>query len=489
MPDHDVIVVGAGNAALAAAVSAREQGAQRVVALEKAPEELRGGNTHYSGGLLRFAYDRPEELVPIVPDAERQIPNFFRDVEAYPADRFLQDLMRVTEGRTDPALAETLISRSYDTVRWMAAQGITMEPALSLSGVRVGDRIKWSPGAVIRARHEGIGLSKSWFEIAQKRGVEIRYGTSAVRLVQDQRGRVTGVGVQDAEGFGELSGRVVVLGCGGFEANPEWRARYLGRPWDHAKVRGTRYNTGDGLRMALAIGALPHGQWTGCHSTPIDADAPPHGDRKLTDKTNRLSYPYGVLVNGQGRRFFDEGEDFQFYTYAKLGGIILNQPGGVAYQIFDAKVTNLLEGRYKTGKPIVADSLEALVDKLPLDRAAARRTLDDYDAALGAGAFDPSSRDGLATKGLVPQKSNWAQHLDTPPFSAYPVTGGITFTFGGVRVNERAQVISTSWAPIPGLYACGEMVGGLFHTNYPGGTGLMSGAVFGRLAGTNAAGE
>jgi tricarballylate dehydrogenase len=281
----------------------------------------------------------------------------------------------------------------------------------------------------------------------------------------------------------------VVLGCGGFEANPEWRARYLGRPWDHAKVRGSRYNTGDGLRMALGIGALPHGQWTGCHSTPIDADAPPHGDRKLTDKTNRLSYPYGVLVNAQGRRFFDEGEDFQFYTYAKLGGIILNQPGGVAYQIFDAKVTNLLEGRYKTGKPIVADSLEALVDKLPVDRAAARRTLDDYDAAVGGGAFDPSSHDGLATKGLVPQKSNWAQRLDTPPFSAYPVTGGITFTFGGVRVNERAQVISTSWAPIPGLYACGEMVGGLFHTNYPGGTGLMSGAVFGRLAGTNAAGE
>ena len=320
MPDYDVIVVGAGNAALAAAVSAREQGAERVVALEKAPEELRGGNTHYSGGLLRFAYDRPEDLGPIVPDAERQIPNFFRDVEAYPADRFLQDLMRVTEGRTDPALAETLISRSYDTVRWMAGQGITMEPALSLSGVRVGDRIKWSPGAVIRARHEGVGLSKSWFEIAQKRGVEIRYSTSAVRLVQDRRGRVTGVGVQDAEGFGELTAEAVVLGCGGFEANPEWRARYLGRPWDHAKVRGTRYNTGDGLRMALAIGALPHGQWTGCHSTPIDADAPPHGDRKLTDKTNRLSYPYGVLVNAQGRRFFDEGEDFQFYTYAKLGG-------------------------------------------------------------------------------------------------------------------------------------------------------------------------
>ncbi|HYB44456.1 MAG TPA: FAD-dependent tricarballylate dehydrogenase TcuA, partial [Candidatus Methylomirabilis sp.] len=400
-----------------------------------------------------------------------------------------QDLMRVTEGRADPELSEILIGRSYDTIAWMAKQGIPLEPAVSLSAVRVGDRIKWSPGAVIRARQEGVGLSKTWFEVARERGIEIRYATSAVRLTQDGRGWVTGVVARGADGFAEIGARAVVLGCGGFEANPEWRARYLGRPWDHAKVRGTRYNTGDGLRMALEIGALPHGQWTGCHSTPIDADAPPHGDRKLTDKTNRLSYPYGVLLNAQGRRFFDEGEDFQFYTYAKLGGIILNQPGGVGYQIFDSKVTDLLEGRYKTGKPIAADSLAALVDKLPLDRAAARRTLEDYNAAVGGGAFDPAARDGLATKGLAPAKSNWAQRLDAPPFVAYPVTGGITFTFGGVRVNERAQVLSTSWAPIPGLYACGEMVGGLFHINYPGGTGLMSGAVFGRLAGAHAAGE
>ena len=489
MPEYNVIVVGAGNAALAAAVSAKEQGAARVVVLEKAPEELRGGNTHYSGGLLRFAYDTAEQLRPLVPDAERHASGFFRDVEPYPAARFREDLMRVTEGRSDPELSEILIGRSFDTVTWMAKHGIPLEPAVSLSAVKVGDRIKWSPGAVIRAEHEGVGLSRHWFEIAQKKGVEIRYRTSAARLVQDRRGRVTGVATSDPDGFGEVTADAVILGCGGFEANPEWRARYLGRPWDHAKVRGTRYNTGDGLRMAIEIGALPHGQWTGCHSTPIDANAPPHGDRKLTDKTNRLSYPYGVLVNGQGRRFFDEGEDFQFYTYAKLGGIILNQPGGVAYQVFDAKVANLLEGRYKTGKPIAADSLAAVVDQLPIDHAAGLRTLEDYNAAVSAGAFDPSVRDGLATKGLSLGKSNWAQRLDSPPYVVYPVTGGITFTFGGVRVNDKAQIMSTAWAPIPGLYACGEMVGGLFHTNYPGGTGLMSGAVFGRLAGAQAAGE
>ncbi|MBI4610527.1 MAG: FAD-dependent tricarballylate dehydrogenase TcuA [Candidatus Rokubacteria bacterium] len=489
MPDYDVIVVGAGNAAMAAALSACEHGAGRVVMLEKAPEDLRGGNTYYSGGLLRFAYERAEDLLPLVPDAERELPGFLAGVEPYPPKRFRDDLQRVTEGRTDPELAEILVGRSYDTVRWMASQGIRMEPAVSLSAVRVGTTLRWSPGAVIRAKHEGVGLSEIWFTLVLERGVEIRYAASAVRLVQDSRGRVSGVVVRDPEGLRELTARAVVLACGGFEANPEWRARYLGRPWDHAKVRGTRYNTGDGLRMALDIGALPHGQWTGCHSTPIDAGAPPYGDRALTDKTNRLSYPFGVLVNVRGQRFVDEGEDFQLYTYARLGAIILTQPGGVAFQVFDAKVSDLLEPRYRTATPVVAATLRGLVDQLPVERAACLETLDAYNAAVEAGGFDPTRRDGLRTKGLELPKSNWAQRLDAPPFRAYPVTGGITFTFGGVRVNARAQVLNTSWVPIPGLYACGEMVGGLFHTNYPGGSGLVSGAVFGRIAGAHAASE
>ena len=489
MAGFDVIVVGAGNAAMAAAASAREQGAARVLMLEKAPRELRGGNTHYSGGLFRFAFDRAEDLLPIVPDAEDRVHGFLAGVEPYPAAAFAADLDRVTEGRADPELAETLIGRSYDTVRWLVKQGIPMEPAVSLSAVKVGNTVKWSPGAVIRAEHEGVGLSRAWFEIAAAREIEVHYDSHVTRLVQDRKGRVTGVVVAGPDGARELTAKAVILGCGGFEANPEWRARYLGRPWDHAKVRGTRYNTGDGLRMAFECAALPHGQWTGCHSTPIDAAAPPHGDRKLTDKTNRLSYPYGVLVNARGRRFFDEGEDFQFYTYAKLGGIILNQPRGMAYQIFDAKVLKLLEGRYKTGKPIQADSLEKLVRQLPIDHEEALHGLRDYHAGIGAGHFDPSIRDGLGSKGLNPAKSNWAQPLDTAPFVAYPVTGGITFTFGGVKIDGQARVLSTTWQPIPGLYACGELVGGLFHTNYPGGSGLMSGAVFGRLAGAHAAGE
>ena len=488
MADYDVIVVGAGNAALAAAVSARQQGAGRVAVLEKAPRELRGGNTHYSGGLFRFAYDSAEDLRPLVPDAEQEVPGFFASVEPYPQKRFWEDLLRVTESRTDPELAEILIGRSYETLRWVAEQGVRLEPAVSLSAVKVGGTIKWSPGAVIRAQHEGVGLSASWFKIAAARGVDIVYDTGALRLLEDKRGSITGVLVQDPNGTRELTANAVVLGCGGFEANPEWRARYLGRPWDHAKVRGTRYNMGDGLRMAIEIGRsfTDSGRdATRRPSTPMR----PHGDRKLTDKTNRLSYPYGVLVNARGRRFFDEGEDFQFYTYAKLGGIILNEPSGVGYQIFDQKVVDLLEGRYQTGQPIVADTLAELVARLPVDRVACLETLERYNASVKPGAFDATVKDGLRTSGLDLPKSNWAQALDSPPFVAYPVTGGITFTFGGVRVNGQGQVLSTRWQPIPGLYACGEMVGGLFHINYPGGSGLMSGAVFGRIAGAAAAGH
>jgi len=485
MAEYQVIVIGAGNAALAASVSARGAGADRVLVLEKAPEHDRGGNTHFSGGLFRFAFDRPDDLLRLVPKA-REVKGFMEGIEAYPADAFREDLLRVTEGRTDPELSQILIANSYETVSWMAEQGMAFELALSLSGVRVGNVIKWPKGAIVRAAHEGVGLSRMWFNIARRAGVEIRYGTPVIRLMQDRKGRVCGVVARDAEGIGEIVADAVVLGCGGFEANTAWRAQYLGRPWDHARVRGTPHNQGDGLRMAMEIGAMPWGQWSGCHATPIDAGAPPYGDRELTDKTNRLSYVYGVMLNRLGLRFVDEGEDQNLYTYAKFGGTILNQPGAVAWQIFDSKTVALLEARYSTGRPIVADTLDALVAQLGVDRVAAARTLAEYNAAAGRGSFNPGVRDRMHTEGLALAKSNWAQKLDAPPYYAYPVTGGITFSFGGVRVNNRAQVIGTDWNPIPGLFACGEMVGGLFHNNYPGGSGLMSGAVFGRIAGRSA---
>ncbi len=488
----DVVVVGAGNAALAAAVSARESGAGKVVVLEKAPESMRGGNTHWSGGLLRIRFDDPEELRPLVPDAEREVPGFFQSVESYTRDDFLGDLLRVTGGRTDPELAAILIDNSYDTIRWMHEHaGIPMEAAVSLSAIRVGNRVKFHKGAVIRAVQEGVGLSKHWFAAAEREGVEIRYEAAAVEILRDATGRATGVRVRDADGLVDIAAKAVVLGCGGFEANAQWRAQYLGAPWDHAKVRGTPHNQGDGLRMALAIGALPWGQWSGCHATPISAEWGDFADRKLTDKSNRLSYAYGVMLNRDGLRFVDEGEDMHFYTYAKFGGIILGQPGSLAWQIFDQKTVHLLESRYKTSEPITADTLKELVQRLDLDdRAQAVETLAAYNAAAHEpDGFDPSQKDGLATNGLTPNKTNWALKLDSPPFVAYSATGGITFTFGGLKIDDGARVIGTDWRPIPGLYTCGEMVGGLFHYNYPGGTGLVSGAVFGRIAGQSAAAE
>src|SRR5579863_2565994 len=221
MPNYDVIVVGAGNAALAASVSARLANAERVLVLEKAPEEMRGGNTHYSGGLLRIAFDDVEQILRLMPRA-RELAGFVEGIEAYPRDAFWSDLRRMTSNRTDPELAEILISNSFATACWMVDQGIRFEPAISLGAVRVGNLIKWPKGAIVRAVHEGVGLSRMWFAAAERRGVAIRYGTPAIRLMQDNRRRVTGVVARDSSGVHELSAGAVVLGCGGFEANAAW---------------------------------------------------------------------------------------------------------------------------------------------------------------------------------------------------------------------------------------------------------------------------
>jgi tricarballylate dehydrogenase len=492
MYDYDVIVIGAGNAALSAAVSARENGADKVLVLEKAPRAMRGGNTHWSGGVLRFAFDDPQEISPLLPGVENDYEDFFAGVSPYPKDRYLADLQRVTSGRTDPELSNILVSNSKDTVFWMNRNGVKMEPALGVAGVKRGNVVVWPPGLIVRAAHEGVGLSASWFATAERVGVEIRYASAAIELIVDQRGRIVGVKVRDNDSIQEVAGKAIVLGCGGFEANVQMRTQHIGPLVGAAKVRGTPHNQGDGLRMALAIGAMPWGQWSGCHATPISADWGEFAPRALTDRSNRLSYLYGVMLNRQGVRFVDEGEDTNFYTYAKFGRAILAQPGAKAWQIFDQKVIHLLEPRYATSKPLTAGTLEELVEQLDIDdKVQAVKTLHAYNAAARNAdeGFDPSRKDGISTSGLTPEKTNWGIRLDAPPFHAYSATGGITFTFGGVKVNENTQVMGTDWRPLKGLYACGEMIGGLFYDNYPAGTGLVSGATFGRIAGRNAAAE
>jgi tricarballylate dehydrogenase len=255
-------------------------------------------------------------------------------------------------------------------------------------------------------------------------------------------------------------------------------------------VRGTRFNTGDGIRMALDIGAMPCGNWSGCHAVGWDRNAPEFGDLSVGDGFQKHSYPFGIMVNGRGRRFVDEGADFRNYTYAKYGRAVLEQPGQFAWQIFDRKVAHLLRDEYRIKRvsKVSADTLEELARKL--EDVDARGFLEEvraYNAAVRTEVpFNPNVKDGRTTRGLAIDKSNWANAIDTPPFEGYAITCGITFTFGGLRIDADCAVINTDGAPIRGLYAAGELIGGLFYFNYPGGTGLMSGSVFGRIAGTSA---
>jgi tricarballylate dehydrogenase len=286
-----------------------------------------------------------------------------------------------------------------------------------------------------------------------------------------------------------VSTAAVVLACGGFEANPEWRTRYLGPGWELARVRGTRHNTGDGIRMALEIGAQPYGHWSGCHAVAWDANAPPFGDRRVGDLFQKHSYPLGLIVNVHGARFVDEGADFRNYTYARYGREILQQPQRLAFQLFDQKVVGILREEYRIREVTRAEAgtIEELARRLEIDPTGLARTVQEFNAAVQPGQFNPAILDGKGTRGIEPPKSNWALPLDTPPYVGYAVTCGITFTFGGLRVSPEAQVLDTEDRPMPGLYAAGELVGGLFYQNYPGGAGLMAGSVFGKLAGEHAA--
>ena len=328
-------------------------------------------------------------------------------------------------------------------------------------------------------------------ELAAQSGIEIRYGARVRALVSDGY-KVTGVRVQTDGALHNIAAKSVVIAAGGFEANAEWRTRYLGPGWEMAKVRGSAFNTGDGIRMAMEVGASSYGNWSGCHAVGWDFNAPEFGDLSVGDNFQKHSYPFGIMVNASGKRFVDEGADFRNYTYAKYGRIILEQEDQFAWQIFDQKVTHLLRDEYriKQVSKVSAPTLDQLAEKMEgVDKAGFIAEINRYNQAVNTEiAFDPNVKDGRNTIGLAVPKSNWANTISDGPFEAYHITCGITFTFGGIRVDPHtSQVISDDLAPMPGLYAAGELVGGLFYFNYPGGTGLMSGSVFGRQAGTNAA--
>ncbi|MCK9381852.1 MAG: FAD-dependent tricarballylate dehydrogenase TcuA [Sulfuritalea sp.] len=486
--NYDVVVIGAGNAALCAALAAQEKGAS-VVVLECAPESESGGNSRFTAGAIRFAYNGVDDLLKVMPDlSEEEIKN--TDFGTYTEDDFFDDMFRVTRFRTDPVLSEMLVKQSFDTMVWMRSKGLRFVPIYGRQAFKIDGKFKFWGGLTVEAWGGGEGLVAALTDSCTKRGVKIFYETRAMELVQKD-GAVTGVLVKKDGITREIKGKAVVIASGGFESNAEWRTRYLGAGWELAKVRGTRFNNGDGIRMALDIGASPYGNWSGCHAVGWERNAPEFGDLAVGDGFQKHSYPFGIIVNGNGERFVDEGADFRNYTYAKYGREVLNQPGQFAWQIFDAKVAHLLRDEYRIRQvtKVTADTLEELTAKLEdVNAEAALNTIKEYNAAVRTEVpFNPNVKDGRGTQGLKVPKSNWANLLDTPPYQAFAITCGITFTFGGLRVDGNAQVMDSDLRPVPGLYAAGELVGGIFYFNYPGGTGLMSGAVFGRVAGAAAA--
>lgn len=484
----DVIVVGGGNAALCAALAARETGAS-VCVLERASPEESGGNSRFTAGAIRFAYRGIDDLKMVMPDltpAEIAITDF----GAYTENDFFEDMFRVTQYRADPDLVESLVRRSFETILWLRDKGVRFVPIYGRQAFKVDGRFRFWGGLTVETWGGGPGLVDRLSEICQSTGIEICYRARAIGLIA-RGGLVEGVKVRLLGQDEEMHARAVVLASGGFESSAEMRARYLGPGWELAKVRGTRFNTGDGHKMALALGASSAGNWSGCHAVGWDRNAPEFGDLAVGDGFQKHSYPFGIMVNARGERFVDEGADFRNYTYAKYGRVILEQPQQFAWQIFDQKVLHLLRDEYRIKQvtKVTAGTLEDLAKKLEgVEADAFLRTVKGYNAAVRTDVpFNPNIKDGRSTSGLAIPKSNWANTLDAPPFEGYAVTCGITFTFGGLRIDGNANVLDEEMDPIPGLYAAGEIVGGLFYFNYPGGTGLMSGAVFGRIAGRSAA--
>ncbi|MCY3838503.1 MAG: FAD-dependent tricarballylate dehydrogenase TcuA [Gammaproteobacteria bacterium] len=484
-----VVVIGGGNAALVAAIAARERGAD-VAVLERAPYALRGGNSRFTAGAMRTVYGGVDDLRRLMPElTEAEVRR--ADFGTYSRERFYDDLGRVTEYRADPELAERLIDSSFEVLCWMRGKGVRFLPLYGRQSFEMEGKVRFWGGVTVEAWGGGPGLIDSLTDIARESGVEIRYGARASGLQETPDGFEVRLG--GASEAPRLDADAVVLACGGFESNPAWRARYLGPGWDLAKVRGTRFNTGDGIRMAVDVGAATRGNFSGCHAVAWDLNAPEFGDLDVGDNFQKHSYPFGIVVNREGHRFVDEGADFRNYTYARYGREILNQPGQCAWQLFDAKVAHLLRDEYRIGRvtKATAGSIEALAERIAstetMDAGALVAEVARFNAAVDTETpFDPTVKDGRGTVGLAVPKSNWANRLDTPPFEAYGVTCGITFTFGGLAVDAEARVLAEDGAPIPRLFAAGELVGGLYYFNYPGGTGLTAGAVFGRTAGHNA---
>ena len=453
---YDVLVLGGGNAALCAAIAAREAG-RSVLLLECAPKHFRGGNSRHTRN-LRCMHDAPEDVL----------------TDAYPEEEYWQDLLKVTGGQTSEQLARTTIRSTATCRRWMHAHGVRFQPSLG-GTLHLSRTNAFFLGG-------GKALVNAYYRSAERLGVAVSYGTEVVGLdIVDGRfhaARAVRDGIEHV-----IHARSVVAAAGGFESNLEWLREAWGPVADNVLIRGTPYNTGRVLRMLMDRGAKTIGDPTQCHCVAIDARAPKF-DGGICTRVDCVSL--GIVVNRDGRRFYDEGEDFWPKRYAIWGRLVAGQPDQIGYSIIDAKAM----GKFipPVYPPAKARSIGELAAALSLDPRALEATVSRFNAAVRPGAFDHTILDDCATEGLTPPKTHWARAIDTPPFFAYPLRPGITFTYLGVVVNERAQMILQNDRPADNIFAAGEiMMGNVLGKGYLAGIGMSIGTTFGRIAGAEAA--
>ena len=453
---YDVLVAGGGNAALCAALTARSAGAS-VLLLESAPRHFRGGNSRHTRN-LRCMHDSPAHPL----------------TGAYPAQEYWQDLLDVTGGRTNEALARMVIAGTAACREWMTAHGVRFQPSL---------------GGALHLSHTnafflggGKALINAYYRAAARLGVEVEYDAE-VRDLDIEDGRFRGASVARNGRVEAVRARSFVAASGGFQANLDWLRAAWGAAADNFLIRGTPYDTGRVLRALMDRGARTTGDPTQCHAVAIDGRAP-RFDGGIVTRVDCI--PLGIVVNARAERFHDEGEDLWPKRYAIWGRLVARQPGQTAFVIFDARARGLFIPPMLP--PFEAPSIRALAEPLGLDPAALERTVTAYNAAVRPGAFDHTALDTCSTAGLTPPKSHWARRIDQPPFCAYPLRPGITFTYLGVAVDEQARIIWQDGNPAENLFAAGEiMAGNILGQGYLAGLGMSIGTVFGRKAGEEAA--
>jgi tricarballylate dehydrogenase len=476
----DVVVVGCGIAGLSAAASALQAG-KRVAVLERAPREERGGNTRWTEALLRMKSERE-----VSDDFEA---HFARNAGHYLDPELIAETARdwdnwpgiiKTLGFTDPEVIATFAKNAAPTVAWLKSFGVRFDFLPTYFITACQPRMAPIGG--------GLTLVEALASWCDQNGAQFFYETTARSLIQDEAGVVVGVEcVAAGHKALRLSAPAVVLACGGFEGNPEMLTHYLGPRARYLRpvARGGYYNKGEGIRMALAVGAAASGDYGSIHAEPLDP-------RSGATEPVVMVFNYGILVNARAQRFVDEAPATVDATYEAITRVIFEQPEGIAYCILDSKIDEVPGWQRSVRSdrpPVTAASLAELADKLGLEAGALAATVEAYNAACPQGAFKPLELDGLSTRvGFAPRKSNWARTLDKPPFLAFPIICGNCFTFGGLKVDARARVIDADGNAIPGLYAAGETIG-LYYGSYAGATSVLRGAVFGRIAGLDASGS